>query len=89
MRSRDFPGAPHHHQPQPSHTRTLTPTLHPLKKGTNYVETLRVQVHASCRLRRVFFADRAYSDDELPPEFKLYLPAAAAGGAGGVLTGAS
>jgi hypothetical protein len=42
--------------------------------GTNYVETLRVQVHANCRLRRVYFSDRLYSEEELPPEFKLYLP---------------
>ncbi|XP_009135225.1 cilia- and flagella-associated protein 20 [Brassica rapa] len=42
--------------------------------GTNYAETLRVQVHANCRLRRIYFAERLYSDEELPPEFKLYLP---------------
>ncbi|CAD6191476.1 unnamed protein product [Caenorhabditis auriculariae] len=42
--------------------------------GTNYVETLRVQVHANCRLRRIYFADRLYTEDELPAEFKLYLP---------------
>ncbi len=40
--------------------------------GTNYAETLRVQVHANCRLRRVYFSDRLYSEDELPAEFKLY-----------------
>merc|ERR1712088_846812 len=43
--------------------------------GTNYVETLRVQIHANCRIRRVYFSDRLYSEDELPAEFKLYLPA--------------
>ncbi|GJP46243.1 hypothetical protein CLOM_g5551 [Closterium sp. NIES-68] len=42
--------------------------------GTGYVETLRVAVHASCRLRRIYFCDRVYSDDELPPEFKLFVP---------------
>jgi len=42
--------------------------------GTNYVETIRVTVNANCRLRRIYFADRLYSDDELPAEFKLYLP---------------
>ncbi|KAG6496292.1 hypothetical protein ZIOFF_044153 [Zingiber officinale] len=42
--------------------------------GTNYVETLRVQVHANCRLRRIYFSDRLYSEEELPPELKLYLP---------------
>ena len=43
--------------------------------GTNYLETLRIQVHANCRLRRMYFSDRLYSDEELPSEFKLYLPA--------------
>ncbi|VDP79677.1 unnamed protein product [Echinostoma caproni] len=42
--------------------------------GTNYVETLRVQIHANCRIRRVYFSDRLYSEDELPADFKLYLP---------------
>lgn len=42
--------------------------------GSNYVETIRVTVNANCRLRRIFFADRLYSEDELPAEFKLYLP---------------
>ncbi|KAH1217399.1 Cilia- and flagella-associated protein 20 [Glycine max] len=42
--------------------------------GTNYVETLRVQVHANCQLRRIYFSDLLYSEEELPPEFKLYLP---------------
>jgi Protein of unknown function (DUF667) len=42
--------------------------------GTNYIETLRVQIHANCRVRRVYFSDRLYGEDELPSEFKLYLP---------------
>lgn len=42
--------------------------------GTNYIETLRVQIHANCRIRRVYFSDRLYSEDELPSEFKLFLP---------------
>ena len=32
------------------------------------------KIHANCRIRRVYFSDRLYSEDELPPEFKLYLP---------------
>lgn len=44
--------------------------------GTNYVETLRVQVHANCRIRRLYFSDRLYAEEELPPEFKLFLPIA-------------
>lgn len=42
--------------------------------GTNFVETSRVTVNANCRLRRIYFADRQYSDEELPSEFRLYLP---------------
>ncbi|CAK9022413.1 unnamed protein product [Durusdinium trenchii] len=44
--------------------------------GTNYIETLRVQLHANCRIRRIYFSDRLYSEEELPPEFKLFLPVA-------------
>lgn len=61
--------------------------------GTNYIETLRVQIHANCRIRRIYFSDRLYSEDELPADFKLFLPVqkqlaaaaatAAAAGAGG------
>jgi hypothetical protein len=42
--------------------------------STNYVETLRVQVHANCRIRRLYFSDRLYSEEELPVEFKLFYP---------------
>jgi len=36
--------------------------------------TTFTQIHANCRIRRVYFSDRLYSEDELPAEFKLYLP---------------
>lgn len=42
--------------------------------GTNYVETSRVTVNANCRLRRIYFSERHYPEEELPAEFKLYLP---------------
>ncbi|RUS29317.1 hypothetical protein BC938DRAFT_480797 [Jimgerdemannia flammicorona] len=42
--------------------------------GTQYTETLRVTIHANCRLRRVYFTDRVYAEEELPPEFRLFLP---------------
>lgn len=48
--------------------------------GTNYVETLRVQLHANCRIRRIYFSDRLYTEEELPAEFKLYSRQAAARG---------
>mmetsp|Transcript_2546 Transcript_2546/g.4561 ORF Transcript_2546/g.4561 Transcript_2546/m.4561 type:complete len:192 (-) Transcript_2546:504-1079(-) len=44
--------------------------------GTNYIESLRVSLHANCRIRRIYFSDRLYSEEELPNEFKLYLPIA-------------
>ena len=31
-------------------------------------------LHANWRSRRIYFADRLYSEEELPPEFKLFLP---------------
>jgi len=43
--------------------------------GTNFAEALSVQVHSNCRLRRIYFSDKLYPEDELPPEFKLWLPA--------------
>lgn len=39
--------------------------------GTNYLETLRVAVHANCRIRRIYFSDRLYTEDEVPPEYRL------------------
>ncbi|XP_012276870.1 cilia- and flagella-associated protein 20-like [Orussus abietinus] len=42
--------------------------------GSNYVETSRMQIHANCRIRRIYFADRLYAEDEMPEEFKLFLP---------------
>ncbi|CAH2236854.1 cilia- and flagella-associated protein 20-like [Pararge aegeria] len=42
--------------------------------GTQFIETLRVQVHANARLRRIYFSERLYTDEELPQDYKLYLP---------------
>jgi hypothetical protein len=39
--------------------------------GTNYIETIRVTVFANCRLRRIYFSDRLYTEDEVPPEYRL------------------
>lgn len=40
--------------------------------GTRYVETVRVRVHANCRLRRIYFSDRMYTSMELPNNYRLY-----------------
>ncbi|KAF9316195.1 hypothetical protein F5H01DRAFT_331720 [Linnemannia elongata] len=45
--------------------------------GTAYVETQRITIHASCRIRRIYFSDRLVPENELPAEFKLYLPVTA------------
>ncbi|KAF9287728.1 hypothetical protein BGZ68_001337 [Mortierella alpina] len=42
--------------------------------GTTFVETLRITIHANCRIRRIYFSDRLVPENELPAEFKLYLP---------------
>ena len=42
--------------------------------GSNYVETLRLSIHANCRIRRIYFCDRLYSEEDLPLEFKLFVP---------------
>jgi hypothetical protein len=39
--------------------------------GTNYIETIRVSVFANCRIRRIYFSDRLYTEDEVPPEYRL------------------
>lgn len=40
--------------------------------ATNYVETVRIQMHANVLLRRIFFSDRLYSDEEKPAEYRLF-----------------
>ncbi|KAL7676418.1 hypothetical protein ACOME3_002671 [Neoechinorhynchus agilis] len=40
--------------------------------NTTYKETKSVMVHANCRLRRAFFAERICAEDEFPTEFRLY-----------------
>jgi hypothetical protein len=42
--------------------------------GTKFVEVLRVMIHANCRLRLVFFSDNLYSQEQLPPELKIFIP---------------
>ena len=32
-----------------------------------------MQIHANCRIRRVYFSDRLYTEEELPTEFKCAL----------------
>lgn len=39
--------------------------------GTNYIETMRVQVNANVRLRRIYFMDRLYEEWDKPDEYQL------------------
>lgn len=41
--------------------------------NTVYFETLRVQVHATCRIRRIFFSSKLYKDQDLPNEYKIWM----------------
>jgi hypothetical protein len=38
---------------------------------TKFAELLRVQIHGSCQLRRVFCCDRMYTEQQLPVELRL------------------
>lgn len=35
---------------------------------------MRVQIHANVRIRRIYFSDRLYTEEEMPNEFKMFLP---------------
>lgn len=30
-------------------------------------------VHANCRIRRIYFADALYEEDEIPADFRMYV----------------
>lgn len=38
------------------------------------METTRVQVHANVRIRRIYFSDRLYCEEEMPTEYRLFVP---------------
>ncbi|XP_075150083.1 uncharacterized protein LOC142224181 [Haematobia irritans] len=39
--------------------------------GTNYMETVSLQIHANVRIRRIYFTDRLYQESEMPNEYRL------------------
>jgi hypothetical protein len=42
--------------------------------GTAFQEVLKIIVHANCE-RRIYFSEKAFtSDEDVPPELKLYAP---------------
>uniref|UniRef100_M4BKY9 CFA20 domain-containing protein n=1 Tax=Hyaloperonospora arabidopsidis (strain Emoy2) TaxID=559515 RepID=M4BKY9_HYAAE len=40
--------------------------------NARYAHTISVQLHASCRVRRIYFAEQMFSEAQLPAEFRLY-----------------
>lgn len=40
--------------------------------GSNYKKTLRVQIHANCRIRRIYFTDQLLSSNKLPDEYRAF-----------------
>ena len=40
--------------------------------GTNYIETLRVQIHANCRIRRIYFTDQLISSKQIHAEYRAF-----------------
>lgn len=40
--------------------------------GSKYVETKRVQVHANCRIRRIYFTEFPVNYKKIPPEYKVF-----------------
>ena len=52
-------------------------------------------VNANCRIRRIYFADKLYEEDEIPADYRMYVdrkagaPGAANAGMGGSIAGDS
>lgn len=41
--------------------------------GTRYLETVRIRINANVRLRRVYFSDQLYPEEDKPVEYRLFL----------------
>lgn len=39
--------------------------------GTNYVKTTRLTIHANCRIKRVYFANKELHEEDVPSEYRL------------------
>ncbi|KAG1692916.1 hypothetical protein DVH05_024203 [Phytophthora capsici] len=49
----------------------LAELLYTTYKG-RYAHTISVQLHASCRVRRIYFAETMFPESQLPVEFRLF-----------------
>ncbi|XP_037936325.1 cilia- and flagella-associated protein 20-like isoform X1 [Teleopsis dalmanni] len=41
--------------------------------GTNFRQTIRLQIHANCQIRYLYLSNRFLAEDELPPDLQLHL----------------
>lgn len=42
--------------------------------STRYVETVRIRMNANIRLRRIYFSDQLYVEEDKPREYRLFVP---------------
>eukprot|EP01100_Stratorugosa_tubuloviscum_P012154 TRINITY_DN5625_c1_g1_i1.p1 TRINITY_DN5625_c1_g1~~TRINITY_DN5625_c1_g1_i1.p1 ORF type:complete len:189 (-),score=66.56 TRINITY_DN5625_c1_g1_i1:77-643(-) len=42
--------------------------------GSRFVHFSRIQIHSNCRIRRIFFAEKFCSEDEMPIDLRLFAP---------------
>lgn len=42
--------------------------------GTRYVETVNIRINANIRLRRIYFSDQLYAEEDKPREYRLFVP---------------
>ncbi|KAK8809739.1 hypothetical protein WA158_000682 [Blastocystis sp. Blastoise] len=40
--------------------------------GTQYQETLRIQINANCQLKRIWYCDKYVCEEDLPKDFRIY-----------------
>lgn len=55
-----------------NHVQLDLATLTQQAYGTRYEYTLALQLHANCRVRRIFFTDAMVAEADLPVEFRLF-----------------
>lgn len=48
--------------------------------GTRYVETVSIRMNANIRLRRIYFSDQLYAENQKPTEYRLFVPSNSANG---------
>lgn len=41
--------------------------------GTRYMETVAIRINANVRLRRIYFSDQLYAEEDKPHEYRLFV----------------